>query len=77
MSDEDITAKRRDPRVKRYPFHPAGAVITLDDLAEFVIEMRERGLPGDTPVRGTPLVEFDMDGARLRALVADPTARRT
>lgn len=60
---------------RRYTVNAADRVITLADVAVFLDEMvNYRKLPPNTPVRGTPIMEFDMDGARMRALVADPAA---
>jgi hypothetical protein len=59
----------------RYSRSPEnGQHITLDDLAEFVAEMRGyRQLPGHTVVRGFPAVEIDFaDGPRLQRISADP-----
>lgn len=63
----------------RYSYSASdGQMITLDDLAAFVAEMRGyRELPGDTPVRGAPIIEIDMaDGPRLLRLTADPDTPR-
>jgi len=51
----------------------AGPYITLDDLAEFVAEMRGyRGLPGHTVVRAAPAVEIDFaHGPRVLRMTAD------
>lgn len=53
--------------------------ITLDDMAEFVAEMRGHyELPGSTPVRCVGMLEFDMqDGPRIARLTADPAADTT
>jgi hypothetical protein len=59
----------------RYSRSPEdGDFITLDDLAEFVAEMRGyRRLPGHTVVRGSTAIEFDLrDGPRLMRITADP-----
>lgn len=51
--------------------------MTLDDLAEFVAEMRGHyELPGDTVVRATGMIEFDLDGPRVARITADPEAAR-
>lgn len=63
----------------RHTRHPTdGIAITLDDLAEFVTEMRDvHDLPGDTPVRAAGVLEFDLvDGPRIARLTADPDADR-
>lgn len=58
----------------KYSHQPAdGVAITLDDLAEFVAEMRGlRNLPGDTVVRATGVIEFDLqNGPRIARITAD------
>lgn len=51
--------------------------MTLDDLAEFVAEMRGHyELPGDTVVRCKGVIEIDLvDGPRIAQLTADPGYR--
>lgn len=48
--------------------------MTLDDLAEFVAEMRGHyDLPGETPVRCMGMVELDLvNGPRIARLTAVP-----
>lgn len=58
----------------KYSHLPAdGVAMTLDDLAEFVAEMRGmRDLPGSTVVRAMGVVEFDLaNGPRIARLTAD------
>lgn len=58
----------------KYSHNPAdGFAITLDDLADFVTEMKGyRELPGNTVVRAMGLVEFDLQhGPRIARITAD------
>jgi hypothetical protein len=50
--------------------------MTLDDLAEFVAEMRGHyELPGDTVVRAVGMLEINLtDGPRIARITADPSA---
>jgi hypothetical protein len=60
--------------VSRFTHNPKdGMFITLDDLAEFVAEMRGyRSLPGDTVVRCSGHMEIDVaNGPRVRNITAD------
>lgn len=60
----------------RHTRHPTdGHAITLDDLEQFVQDMRALGLPGNTPVRCAGVLEFDLvDGPRVSRITADPDA---
>ncbi len=55
-----------------------GYAITLDDLATFVAEMKGyRELPGDTQVRFSAMIEFDLvNGPRANRVTADTGATR-
>lgn len=63
------------PRIRVMTASDPARGMTLDDLAEFVAEMRGHyELPGDTVVRCKGMVEFDLvNGPRVSALTADPT----
>lgn len=58
----------------KYSHQPAdGVAMTLDDLAEFVAEMKQyRELPGSTVVRVVGVLEVDLqNGPRLARITAD------
>lgn len=58
----------------KYSTQPAdGVAMTLDDVAEFVREMKQyRELPGTTVVRAMGVVELDVqNGPRIARLTAD------
>ena len=64
----------------RYSRSPAdGQMITLDDLCEFVAEMRGyRNLPGNTVIRVAGYPEIDLtDGPRCVRITADPDSTPT
>lgn len=61
----------------KYSTQPAdGVAMTIDDLAEFVREMKQyRELPGSTVVRAMGVIEVDMlNGPRISRLTADTDA---
>lgn len=60
-------------RRRTFPAADPKVGITLDDLAEFLDEMRALELPGATPVRAMAMIEIDFaDGARIQRITADP-----
>jgi hypothetical protein len=62
-------------RPRPFPFLPSdGQGITLDDLAEFLVEAKSNGFPGSSYVRTTgALAGFDMtNGPRCSRLTVIP-----
>jgi hypothetical protein len=61
-------------RPRPFVFLPAdGEAITLDDLAEFLVEARANGIPGEAQVRAAGRIEVNLaHGPRVARLTVVP-----